>query len=591
MDDLQFYPTPPELARRAWAKFTRKHFTRVLEPSAGTGALLDEAPWNKESRHWRGTHVDCCEIDLGKHPVLRSKGWNVVGLDFLNMQDGAPYDAIILNPPFNAGATHVLKAYDLLWSGEIVAIVNWETVANPYTKERKRLVALIESCGEVERIEGAFEVEEAQRRTSVDVALIHLTKNADFNNEVIGDFLSELAKDNETGAGLAGDFQEINAVALPRTEVESAVRVFNAAVRSMRDCVFAESRSDYYSNLIGKTMAELNGSGNKETNDPPRHGEYRGHLDWVRQTLGERYDTLKDKAWANLLRSTQVTSRLSSKAQRRLESEFAQIKKLQFDVPTIYGFLRGLIESQGTIQTDMVCDLFDSIMSHGTDNCVFSVAYRGWKSNDKHRAGAMQIRTTRFIIPGHGIESYSSSVSWNTERFLADIDKITAMLDGKSEPLISLVSVFRNRLDELRAGERVSSSYFDVRFYAQAGTIHFFPRDRKIIQRMNLIVGRARQWLPDADEKVPDEFWKAYEMAEKIDKEVRAEINKIPRGRYWWEHPLHKIGSRDHNEEGLKIVEDAVLTVLERKGVKIDLLLGHTPATNTPSLQLPLLAA
>ena len=37
MDDLQFYPTPKELALRAWSLFKNKHFTRVLEPSAGNG--------------------------------------------------------------------------------------------------------------------------------------------------------------------------------------------------------------------------------------------------------------------------------------------------------------------------------------------------------------------------------------------------------------------------------------------------------------------------------------------------------------------------------------------------------------------------
>ena len=39
MDARQFYPTPKALAERAWALFKNRTFTRVLEPSAGDGAL------------------------------------------------------------------------------------------------------------------------------------------------------------------------------------------------------------------------------------------------------------------------------------------------------------------------------------------------------------------------------------------------------------------------------------------------------------------------------------------------------------------------------------------------------------------------
>jgi len=40
MANHQFYPTPGDLAYRLWAKFQDKDFSRVLEPSAGDGALI-----------------------------------------------------------------------------------------------------------------------------------------------------------------------------------------------------------------------------------------------------------------------------------------------------------------------------------------------------------------------------------------------------------------------------------------------------------------------------------------------------------------------------------------------------------------------
>jgi hypothetical protein len=95
------------------------------------------------------------------------------------------------------------------------------------------------------------------------------------------------------------------------------------------------------------------------------------------------------------------------------------------------------VESQGKIQIDMACDVFDLITKYHTDNTVF---YKGWKSNDKHRTCGMQVKTTRFILPGHQTESWQSNVSWGSEQLLLDFDKVFAMLDGKLAPVAGLVA-------------------------------------------------------------------------------------------------------------------------------------------------------
>ncbi|OAI23172.1 hypothetical protein A1355_21970 [Methylomonas koyamae] len=77
--------------------------------------------------------------------------------------------------------------------------------------------------------------------------------------------------------------------------------------------------------------------------------------DAVKRALFKRYHDLKNRAWASILRSTQVTSRLSSAEQKRLEADFETVKSLEFTVPNIYGFLQGIIDQQGEIQLSMVC--------------------------------------------------------------------------------------------------------------------------------------------------------------------------------------------------------------------------------------------
>lgn len=46
----------------------------------------------------------------------------------------------------------------------------------------------------------------------------------------------------------------------------------------------------------------------------------------ARQAFAVEYDELKDRAWMSILRSTTVLSKLSSRAQKRIESEFDQMQ-------------------------------------------------------------------------------------------------------------------------------------------------------------------------------------------------------------------------------------------------------------------------
>lgn len=561
MDMFQFYPTPESLAARAWRKFQNRTFKRVLEPSAGDGALAKAIPGHSRRNN---APVDCVEIDISKHPLLRAAGFKVVGFDFLQFGSAAIYSHIILNPPFAQGAEHVLKAWNVAWDAEIVAIINAETVRNPYTKERAMLVRLIEQYGSVEFIEGAFTVPEAERKTEVDVALVYLRKQAD-GSAIVGNIMDDLKKDAMSAAGLTGDYHEVNELALPQSTVENAVLTFNAAVKAVRESIIARARANHYVAAVGETMAV------RSSDSPTTHSRDTS-VEWVQGALEEKYLELKDRAWAGILRSTQVTSRLSSKAQSRLEAQFEEVKSLEFTVSNIYGFLQGLVQSQGEIQLSMACDVFDLIMCYHSDNAVF---YKGWKSNDRHRSAGMRIKTTRFIIPRHGDDGWRQSLSWDSEKQLADFDKVFAMLDGKLEPEFGLVQAFRTHFRELKHGKRITTSYFDIRWYPGVGTIHFFPRDKALVDRLNRLVGRQRQWLPPEDDRVSDAFWEQYKKAEKFDKEVRAEINARARDSRFWEHPLNKVGSSDkeQNAAALAAIDEAMDAVLRNHGIDVERLL------------------
>jgi hypothetical protein len=123
-----FYATPAwlaaDMAERVATAIAGYTAPRVLEPSAGEGALADAV----RVRLPEAT-VDLYEIDAGRRATLEAKGYTITGTDFLAAADGACYDAVIMNPPFAvpgdalAYITHLMRAWATLKpGGTLVAI-------------------------------------------------------------------------------------------------------------------------------------------------------------------------------------------------------------------------------------------------------------------------------------------------------------------------------------------------------------------------------------------------------------------------------------------------------------------------------------
>ena len=183
-----FYPTPESLAEELTAGYDWKTVQSVLEPSAGKGDLarkagyrmyqkrMGYAPYDERSRKEAitSTDIDCIEIDPTLRAILEGQGFRVVHNDFLTFETQKRYDLILMNPPFDHGAEHLLKALELQsHGGKIACILNAETLRNPYTAARQRLVKELMAHGaEITYKERAFT--DAERRTNVDIAIIQV---------------------------------------------------------------------------------------------------------------------------------------------------------------------------------------------------------------------------------------------------------------------------------------------------------------------------------------------------------------------------------------------------------------------------------
>ncbi|QBJ94462.1 SAM-dependent methyltransferase (plasmid) [Streptomyces seoulensis] len=161
----QYFPTPKPVVQRLidLAKLTPG--VRVLEPSAGSGAIagaVTEA----------GATVDCIERDPGYAAVLADAGHQVHAADFLTVPAEAAYDRVVMNPPFTKGADmqHVEHALRFLKpDGLLVSVMSWTVTTESRATAKFR--TLVEARGgTVEAVgKGAF------RESGTDVPTVIVT--------------------------------------------------------------------------------------------------------------------------------------------------------------------------------------------------------------------------------------------------------------------------------------------------------------------------------------------------------------------------------------------------------------------------------
>ena len=203
----ELYPTPEEIARKMAALVDFEKVESILEPSAGNGDLATAVIRAYDKRHYRGYAekerdpflsevVDVVEIDEKCRAFLKSQKANVIAEDFLKLQTFKRYDLIIMNPPFSDGVKHLLKAVEMQkYGGQIVCLLNSETINNPYTLERKVLLEKIEQYGGKVYDYGAC-FANSERSTDVNVCCVYIDIPKGFRSDIL-DGLEKAAKVEE----------------------------------------------------------------------------------------------------------------------------------------------------------------------------------------------------------------------------------------------------------------------------------------------------------------------------------------------------------------------------------------------------------
>jgi len=118
--ELQAFYTPPAVAQRVIEAAGIQAGMRVLEPSAGRGALALPA-------QQAGAWVMCIEKDPDTFAALVAAGAEGACMDFLDHAPNPTFDKVIMNPPVSRqqDMKHVLHALQFLRpGGRLVAIMS-----------------------------------------------------------------------------------------------------------------------------------------------------------------------------------------------------------------------------------------------------------------------------------------------------------------------------------------------------------------------------------------------------------------------------------------------------------------------------------
>jgi hypothetical protein len=124
-----FFPTPGPVAERLISLACIEPGHRILEPSAGSGSLIDAVRQSYSGVHLSYCELNCFLLDLLREKYDGSPDVHFLGRDCLEIDPNhhERFDRIIMNPPFEQGQEidHVLHACRLLTpKGILTAIVS-----------------------------------------------------------------------------------------------------------------------------------------------------------------------------------------------------------------------------------------------------------------------------------------------------------------------------------------------------------------------------------------------------------------------------------------------------------------------------------
>lgn len=513
-DSIDFYPTPDALADdmiyalRASDDGSGLSYLPqpILEPSAGDGAIarsIERASGiYREHRTGKVTcgqreakslDLDCIELSADFRAILKKDGFRVVHDDFLTFRPCKRYAAIAMNPPFSAGAAHLLKALDVMkYGGKIACILNAETIRNPCTNERKELVQKLNALGaKITYKQDAFR--NAARRSSVEIALIVVNIP---QREPVSKIRLELRQETEQRLR-----EDKNLAALVSSDpITAAIERYNAAAEGIRRIY------DEYDGI--KSLFSSAAEGDKEYAVLAFNKNYNAAI-----------RDLRAMYWGKLFDMPQIRDNLTYEMLQEYQSRIADLSNYDFSAYNIWTVREEISRNLVAGIEREIISLFDNWTSlHYHPEYSKNIHYyNGWCTNEAYKIGR------KVIFNCNGYEYWSHNQSYEFYPYkvydkIRSIELVLHYLDTSGKPYDG--KELREKLDACRDASSVQNiqlRYFKATFYKK-GTCHIEFTNTDVLKSFNLFASQKKGWLPPsygkkayhdmaaADRKVVDSF-------------------------------------------------------------------------------------
>ena len=471
--DPEFFPTPRPVIEKMLNRIDSdaRYF---LEPSAGRGDIAEAIKDHLEGYGWnrRAIEVDCIEHSPDLCAILQGKEYPVVGTDWLTYEGVSYYDAIVMNPPFSTGTSHLLRAWDFIHSGEIVCLLNSETLRNPHTAERKRLATIIEEHGDTEELGASFNT--STRPTDVEITMVYLRKTA-------VDDRVDLWK-TETEEKPLGDLLENANLPAVRDRLGNMQRFYDEGNRHML-LAFEHARKaatylDANNIAVGQTYSDILGHA-MSTNVSHNRAEFlRAH---------------RRDAWLSVFQLMDFHKWLDKKQTDEMIADVSRNGHYPFTAENIKGTLENIIAQRRKLFEQSAWNVFEALTRYYKGNTNH---HEGWKSNDAFKVNKKLVfpwgisYDRKFggfnLLYGRDIDIYN------------DLDRVLSVLDGVpfeqirdvGEAISSAISHDRH------TPSKTSSSYFNIRYFKK-GTVHLVWKSAELLEQFALTAARGRMWIGD----------------------------------------------------------------------------------------------
>lgn len=403
-------------------------------------------------------------------------GIHIVHDNFLTYNAFKRYDLIVMNPPFSNGDIHLLKALDMQkHGGDIVCLLNAETIRNPYTETRRELQRLLNQYNaDIEFVENAFS--SAERKTNVEVAIIriHIEEQCEES-----DIFNHFAKAEE----VEESEYEATALELP-DEIKARVNLYNMEVKSGIELIrqykamipYMPSSFNNESPYADKPILVLTVGGKNEV------------------SINDYLRRVRFKYWSALLGNPKFVSKLTSSLQQEYRERVDKLADYEFSEFNIRNLSIEMASRVFKGLQDETLEMFDKLTAEHTwipqtsNNRLY---YDGWKTNKAHKIGK------KVIIPCYGVfDSYDGTPrTYQAKECLEDIERVLNYLDGGRTS--EVWTMWETIEHHFRVGvtKKIKLKYFEATFYKK-GTVHLTFTCPELIDRFNIYAGQHKGWLP-----------------------------------------------------------------------------------------------